>query len=62
MSSSAIKEGQPFDKERTQKILAEFRRDGFCVIGGVLDWDEVTALRELTDHYMADEVAIPSTS
>ena len=60
MSGSAIKEGKPFAKERTLGILADFRRDGFCVIGGVLDQDEVTALREATDHYMADEVAVPS--
>ena len=39
MSRSAIKEGHPFDEDRTQQILAEFRRDGYCVIGGVLDQD-----------------------
>ena len=38
--------------------MADFRRDGFCVIGGVLDSEEVTALCEATDHYMDDEAAI----
>ena len=58
MSRSAIKDGQPFDAERTQEILADFRRDGFCVIGGVLDSEEAAAIREATDHYMDDEAAI----
>ena len=58
MSRSAIKDGQAFDAERTRGTLADFRRDGFCVIGGVLDSEEVAALREATDHYMDDEAAI----
>ena len=58
MSRSAIKEGQPFGAERTAGLLADFRRDGFCVIGGVLDADEVAALREATDRYMADQATI----
>lgn len=58
MSRSAIRAGRPFDAERTERILADFRRDGFCVIGGVLDAEEVAALREATDRYMADEATI----
>ena len=58
MSRSAIKEGKAFDADRTQQIIADFRRDGYCVIGGVLDSDEVAALREATDHYMDDEAAM----
>ncbi len=58
MSRSAIRAGRPFDAERTERILADFRRDGFCVIGGVLDEEEVAALREATDRYMADEATI----
>ena len=50
MSRSAIKEGTAFDAERTQQIIADFRRDGYCVIGGVLDCDEVAALRDALDR------------
>ena len=57
MSCSAIRDGQPFGAGRTAQLLADFRRDGFCVIGGVLDAAEVAALREATDRYMADPAA-----
>ena len=58
MRRSAIKEAQPFEEELIQKVLADFRRDGFCVIGDVLDSEEVVALREVTDHHMLNQETI----
>ena len=57
MPSTPIKQGQPFSKERTEQIISEFQRDGFVHIPGVLEMDEVTALREKADHYFADPAA-----
>ena len=58
MNQSAIKPGQPFDEARTREIIRDFKRDGFVLIPGVLDAEEVTALRETTDRYFADPAAI----
>ena len=57
MTSSFIKQGKPFSEERTNQIISDFKRDGFALIPGVLEADEVKALRERTDHYFADPAA-----
>ena len=56
--ASAPPVGRPFDAGGTARILEQFCRDGFCVIPGVLEADEVAALREHTDRLMADADAI----
>jgi ectoine hydroxylase-related dioxygenase (phytanoyl-CoA dioxygenase family) len=43
-----------FDSETTSSILADFRRDGFAVVRGALDRDELTAIRDRTDELMED--------
>ena len=43
-----------FDAETNARILAEFRRDGFAVVRGALDRDEILAIRQRTDELMAD--------
>ncbi|MSS70456.1 MAG: phytanoyl-CoA dioxygenase [Candidatus Latescibacteria bacterium] len=54
MNRTAIQEGQPFSEERTREIIRDFKRDGFVLIPGVLEPDEVTALREKTDALFVD--------
>ena len=58
MNATPIKEGQPFSEERTRQIISDFKRDGYALIPGVLEPEEVTALREKTDSLIDDpEVA-----
>lgn len=47
---------KPCSPEETARIKAEFRRDGFRHIPGVLTADEVAALREAIDRLFADAV------
>ena len=54
MDKNPIKEGIPFSNERIQETIGVFKRDGFVLIPGVLDQDEVSALRERTDSLIAD--------
>ena len=60
MRRSVIKAGVPFEEELVREVLADFRRDGFCVIGNVLDSEEVGALRKTTDYYMLNQETISS--
>lgn len=57
LGRSPIKPGIPFTDERTREIIRDFNRDGYVLIPGVLESDEVTALREKTDSLMADPAA-----
>ncbi len=57
MRRTPIQEGSPFSEARTRDIIRDFKRDGFVLIPGVLDPDEVTALREKTDEFFADPAA-----
>lgn len=58
MKRTPIQEGHPFDEERTREIIRDFKRDGFVLIPGVLEPDEMTALREMTDALFIDPAAI----
>lgn len=54
MSSAILKEAAPFSAEETQRIQADFDRDGYCLIPGVLAPEEVAALREGIDKVFAE--------
>ena len=43
--TSAIRAGEPFAPEHQREIIADFLRDGFVHIPGVLEPDEIAALR-----------------
>ena len=43
-----------FDAETTDRILGDFRRDGYVVVRGGLDVDEMLAIRSRTDELMAE--------
>ena len=48
--ASVAPRARPFAAEETARIKAHFFRDGFCFIPGVLERDEITALRQAVDH------------
>ncbi len=52
--SSAIKQGEPFSAEETQKIVEQFNRDGYYFIGPILDAEEVEALRSAMERKYVD--------
>ena len=54
MSKSPILAGEPFSVEKTQQIIDQFARDGFCRVPGVLTDAEVTTLRERADELLDD--------
>ncbi len=54
MTESNIKQGSAFDAETLAEIVAEFHRDGFALIPGVLDAAEVATLREASDAILDD--------
>ncbi len=54
MNRTSIHTGQPFTEERTRTIISDFKRDGYVLIPGVLEADEVTALRVKTDALIED--------
>jgi len=58
MYQTPIKKGEPFNDKYVQEIISDFKRDGFVLIPGVLDQDEVTALRERTDSLIADKEVV----
>ena len=51
MNPRPIKQGLPFSEQQTNEIITDFKRDGFVLIPGVLEPEEVTALREKTDYF-----------
>ncbi len=46
MPDSAIRPGEPFTAEETERLISRFRREGYCDLGAVLELQEVEALRE----------------
>ena len=58
MYQTPIKKGEPFNDKYVQEIISDFKRDGFRLIPGVLDKDEITALRERTDSLIADKEVV----
>ncbi|MCY3761719.1 MAG: hypothetical protein OXH50_10760 [Gemmatimonadetes bacterium] len=46
MPESAILPGEPFTAEETERLISQFRREGYCDLGQVLEPEEVEALRE----------------
>ena len=43
---SAIRQGQPYSAEETSKIVAQFNRDGYYHLAGLLGPEEVEALKD----------------
>lgn len=56
MTTSPIIAGKPLSEKRTRQIVETFRRDGFVHIPGVLESDEMEALRDKTDELLDDPV------
>ena len=56
MTTSPILSGQSFSEEKTRQIVEAFYHDGFVHIPGVLDPDEIKALRDRTDELLDDPV------
>ncbi len=56
MASSPILEGQPYSEAETQEIVDALHRDGFVHVPGVLEPDEISALKERTDALLDDPV------
>lgn len=54
MSSDTIAAGTPFSAQKTQQLLAAFRRDGFVHVPGVLQAAEIDALRRAADRLLDD--------
>ncbi len=54
MTTSPIISGQPFSEEKTRQIVDAFHRDGFALIPGVLEPDEMEALRGKIDELLDD--------
>ncbi|MDA0838130.1 MAG: phytanoyl-CoA dioxygenase family protein [Planctomycetota bacterium] len=57
MKASSILRGEPFSPEKTGRIIADFKRDGFVLIPGVLEQSEVEALVRKTDELFDDPEA-----
>ena len=56
MTTSPILSGQSFSEEKTLQIVEAFYHDGFVHIPGVLEPDEIKALRDRTDELLDDPV------
>lgn len=52
ISSPIVQDAIPFSPEETEKIKAEFARDGYRLIPGVLQRQEIEALKEGIDRVM----------
>ena len=57
MNASSILRGEAYSQEQTDGIIADFRRDGFVLIPGVLERNEVDALVQMTDKLFDDAEA-----
>jgi len=49
--SVIVKDAQPFDDEKTQQIVAQFHRDGYCFLESILMPEEVEALRDAMERF-----------
>ena len=56
MAASPIAKGKPFNDADTRQIVDSLHREGFVHIPGVLEPDEIVALREKTDSLLDDPV------
>ena len=54
MRTRSILPGQRLDEAQTERVLADFHRDGFALVPGVLTAGEVSVLRAVTDRCFAD--------
>jgi hypothetical protein len=52
LSQSRITGGAVLDPAHQEQVLQQFYRDGYAMIPGVLNGDEVAQLRELADYYI----------
>ena len=52
--TTPIQSGEPLSEEKTREIVAAFRRDGFAHVPGVLEEEEMRALRDRTDELLDD--------
>ena len=46
MPESAIRAGEPFTEEETERLVSRFQREGYCELGPVLEEEEVEALHD----------------
>jgi hypothetical protein len=53
-TTATISAGSKLKPEQQQKALDEFYREGYAVVPGVLNADEIGLIRELTDHFIDD--------
>ncbi len=51
-----IRAGESFDETETKEIVDTFHRDGFVYIPGVLEPEEISALKDRTDELLDDPV------
>lgn len=54
MRTRSILSGQRLDEAQTERVLADFHRDGYALVSGVLTAGEVAVLRAVTDRCFAD--------
>ena len=54
MVNSPILDGEPFSVQKNRDIAAQFSRDGYVHIPGVLTPGEISALRDKTDEFLDD--------
>lgn len=57
--TTVIRAGEPFDPARQQAIIDDFLRDGFVHVPGVLEPDEVAALKAACERVLHDEDGYP---
>ena len=54
--SGPIRAGESFDKTETKEIIDTFHQEGFVYIPGVLEPEEISALKDRTDELLDDPV------
>src|SRR5687767_6618793 len=54
LDSVIVKDAKPYSPDETARIKADFFRDGYRLIPGVLTSDEVNGLKEAIDRFFAD--------
>ena len=61
-ASSIHTDAAPFDDEQTAQIVEDYNRDGFCLIPGVLQADEIAALRAGVDRIFDSQKTGPANN
>lgn len=54
MESAIIQDAAPYDAQQISNFKTDFNRDGFLLIPGVLEPEEVAALKDAVDNIFAD--------